>query len=39
MKFAGYVIGGYSVAGAPFLLYWLRLNARIRHAERLDRDA
>jgi hypothetical protein len=39
MKFAGYVIGGYSVAGAAFLLYWLRLNARIRHAERLDRDA
>jgi len=39
MRFAGYVIGGYSVAGAAFLLYWLRLNARIRHAERLDRDA
>ena len=39
MRFAGYVIGGWSVAGAAFLFYWLRLGARIRHAERLDQDA
>jgi len=39
MKFAGYVIGGWSVAGTVFLAYWLRLGARIRRAERLDRDA
>ena len=39
MKFASYVIGGWSFAGAVFLAYWLRLGARIRRAERLDRDA
>jgi hypothetical protein len=39
MKFAQYVIGGYSVAGAVFLVYWLRLGARVRRAERLDSDA
>jgi hypothetical protein len=39
MKFAQYVIGGYAVAGAVFLVYWLRLGARVRRAERLDRDA
>jgi len=39
MKFAGYVIAGWSVAATAFLVYWLRLNARIRRAERLDRDA
>jgi len=38
MKFAQYVIGGYSLAAAVFLLYWLRLGARIRRAERLDRE-
>ena len=38
MKFAQYVIGGYSLAVAVFLLYWLRLGARIRRAERLDRE-
>lgn len=36
MSFAGYVIGGWSLAGFVFVTYWLRLHARIRRAERLD---
>ena len=39
MKFAGYVIGGWSLAGVVFVAYWLRLQARLRRAERLDRAA
>jgi hypothetical protein len=39
MRFAGYVIGGWSLAGAALLLYWLRLGARLRRAEQLDRGA
>jgi hypothetical protein len=39
MRFAQYVIGGWALTGAVFVVYWLRLGARIRRAERLDRNA
>jgi hypothetical protein len=39
MRFAGYVIAGWSLAGAVLLAYTLRLWQRLRRAERLDREA
>jgi hypothetical protein len=39
MKFAEYVIGGWALTGGVLAAYWLRLGARIRRAERLDRGA
>jgi hypothetical protein len=39
MRFAGYVIGGWTLTGAVFLAYTLRLLQRLRRAERLDREA
>ena len=34
MRFAEYVVGGWTLTGAVFLAYWLRLRQRIRRAER-----
>jgi hypothetical protein len=39
MRFAEYVIGGWALTAGALLAYWLRLGARIRRADRLDRDA
>lgn len=39
MTDAGYVIGGWLLTGIVLLGYWLRLQYRIRRAERLDPDA
>ena len=38
MRFAEYVIAGWVLTGAVLATYWLRLNRRIRRAERLDAD-
>ena len=38
MKFAGYVIGGWSLTGAVLAGYWVRIVQRTRRAERLDHD-
>ena len=38
MKFAEYVITGWVLTGVALAAYWLRLQRRIRRAERLDRD-
>ncbi len=38
MRFAGYVIGGWSLTGVVLAGYWLRMVQRTRRAERLDRD-
>jgi len=35
---AEFVIGGWVLTGAVFLAYWLRIQQRIRRAERLERD-
>jgi hypothetical protein len=34
MRFAEYVIGGYVLTGVALAAYWLRLEQRIRRAER-----
>jgi hypothetical protein len=39
MRFAEYVIGGWAVTAGALTAYWLRLGARIRRAERLNRNA
>jgi len=39
MRFAGYVIAGWTITGAVFLAYWIRLVRRTRRAERLDPEA
>jgi hypothetical protein len=35
MRFAEYVIGGWSLTGAALAAYWVRLVVRTRRAERL----
>jgi hypothetical protein len=39
MRFAEYVIGGWALTAGALTGYWFRLGARIRRAERLNRDA
>jgi hypothetical protein len=39
MRFAEYVLGGWTLTGGVVAVYWLRLGARIRRAERLSRGA
>jgi hypothetical protein len=34
VRFAEYVVGGFVLTGASFVAYWLRLEQRIRNAER-----
>ena len=34
MRFAEYVVGGFALTGVSLIGYWLRLEQRIRHAER-----
>jgi hypothetical protein len=38
VRFAEYVIAGWALTGAVLCAYWIRLNVRIRRAERLDAD-
>jgi HAMP domain-containing protein len=38
MTNAEYVIAGWVLTGAVLLAYWLRIQQRIRRAERLERD-
>ena len=38
MRFAEYVIAGWVLTGAVLAMYYLRLNRRIRRAERVDND-
>jgi HAMP domain-containing protein len=35
----GYVAAGWLLTGAVLLAYWLRVQQRIRRAERLERDS
>jgi len=39
MTNAGYVITGWVLTGGALLAYWLRIQQRIRRAERLERDS
>ncbi len=39
MTDVGYVIAGWVLTGAVLLGYWLRVQQRIRRAERLERDS
>ena len=39
MTDVGYVIAGWVLTGAVLLAYWVRVQQRIRRAERLERDA
>lgn len=39
MKYAEYVIAGWTITGASIVAYWLRLVRRTRNAERLHTDA
>jgi HAMP domain-containing protein len=38
MTNAEYVIAGWVLTGVVLLAYWLRIQQRIRRAERLERD-
>ncbi len=39
MTDVGYVAAGWALTGAVLLAYWLRVQQRIRRAERLERDS
>ena len=39
MKFAEYVIAGWTLTGAVLLGYWIRLVRRTRRAQQLDRGS
>jgi hypothetical protein len=38
VRFAEYVVTGWVLTGAALGMYWVRLNRRIRRAERFESD-